>query len=154
MRSVITAGVLLLAAACGGGEQPATDTAATAAPPAAPTSISLADVAGRWNVEAKGETSDSVLVRYVMNATADTTGWTITFPDRPPVPVRIVAVEGDSIRIAAGPYQSVLRPGTNVTTAGALRLRDGKLVGMTLATYSGGGADSTLRVRVEGTRAP
>jgi hypothetical protein len=152
-RSAITAGILFLAAACGGGEK-AADTTMTPATPAAAAPISLADVAGRWNVEAKGETSDSVLVRYVMTATADTTGWTITFPDRPPVPVRIVAVEGDSIRISAGPYQSVLRRGVSVTTAGALRLRDGRLVGLTVATYSGGGPDSLLRVRVEGTRAP
>jgi hypothetical protein len=152
MRSVIPAGLLLLAAACGGGEQQAADT--TQAASAMATSISLADVAGRWNVEARGEASDSVLVRYVMNATADTTGWTLTFPDRPPVPVRILGVEGDSIRIASGPYQSVLRPGVNVSTIGVLRMHGGMLMGSSVATYSGGGADSILRVRVQGSRAP
>ena len=39
-------------------------------------------------------------------ATADTSGWTLTFPNRKPVPVRVVAVDGDSIVTEAGPYES------------------------------------------------
>ena len=59
--------------------------------------ISLADVAGAWTMEALPETGDSALVTYEMVATDNMEGWTITFPDREPLPVRVVAVEGDSI---------------------------------------------------------
>jgi hypothetical protein len=118
------------------------------------TPISLAAVAGRWNMQARAEATDSLLVRYVLDTKADTSGWTLTMADRPPTPIRVVAVEGDSIRIAAGPYPSVLRRGVSVSTAGVLRLRDGMLVGTSVATYTGAGVDSVLRIRVEGMRAP
>jgi hypothetical protein len=94
-------------------------------------------------------------VTYDLKATPDTTGWTITFPNRPPVPVRVVSVAGDSIVTDAGPYPSVLRKGVQVRTRGAFRLQDGKLVGTTVATYTGTKtADSMLTVRSEGTRKP
>jgi hypothetical protein len=41
-----------------------------------------------------------------------------------------------------------------VSTDGALRLRDGKLVGMTTAHYSVKTADSVRKIKTEGTRAP
>jgi hypothetical protein len=134
-----------------------TDTEATPdSPAAAPTpTISLADVAGTWNMTGKNEAGDSTLVTYVMTATADMNGWSIKFADRPdPVPVRVVMVDGDSIVIEAGPYQSVLRPGVNVATHAAIRMQNGMLAGMTIARYSVQTADSVRMVRIEGTRAP
>ena len=129
--------------------------AATPAPPPPPPPIKLSDVAGTWNVEGKNEAGDSTLVTYVFTATADTTGWSIKFPNRArAVPVKVLAVAGDSIVIHAGPYPSVLRKGVNVWTHGAVRLQDGKLVGNILAHYSVKTADSLRRVRTEGTRAP
>ena len=44
------------------------------------------------------------------------------------MPMQVTA-DGDSIMTATGPYESVLRPGVQVSTAGVLRLVDGKLVG-------------------------
>jgi hypothetical protein len=129
----------------------ATETAAAA--PAAPAGISLADVAGKWNMRTTNEAGDSTLVTYVLNATADPAGWTINFKNRPPVPVR-VTVSGDSIITDAGPYESVLRKGVQVTTHGVSRLQGGKLVGITVAHYATSGPDSVRRVRTEGTRAP
>jgi hypothetical protein len=140
-------------------DQTTTDTAAgtaaaTVAP--APATISLADVAGRWNVRTTPESGpDTSVVTYVLTATSDTTGWTMAFPNRPqPVPIRIVAVAGDSIVYTAGPFPSVRRRGVQVTTEGVARLRDGRLVGNAVAHYRTTSADSVLRVRIEGTKAP
>ena len=139
-------------------QQPAKDTTAEAAPapapaPAAPAGISLADVAGKWAMTTSNEKGDSTLVKYELVATGDPTGWILNFPKRKPVPAR-VAVGGDSIVLDAGPYESVLRKGVQVTTHGVVRLQDGKLVGTTVARYATHGPDSVRTLRTEGTRAP
>ena len=89
-----------------------------------------------------------------MVATADRSGWSINFPNREPIPVRVVAVEGDSIMTEAGPFESVLRKGVQVSTQVVSRLQDGKLVGTTVARYAVSGPDTVARLRFEGTRAP
>jgi hypothetical protein len=137
-------------------EEPAMDTTAaapetTAAP--APAALALADVAGNWNVRTMNESGDSTLLTFEMVASADTSGWSFHFPKRDPVPVRVVAVDGDSIVTEAGPYESMLRKGTKVSTRTVNRLVDGKLVGVTTAHYATSGADSVLTLRFEGTRA-
>jgi len=124
---------------------------------AAPATISLADVAGRWTVQAMGEASDSLLTTYELNASADAAGWTMTFPGRAPIPAR-VSVSGDSIMVDVGPYESVLRNGMMVTTTSVSRLMNGVLVGRFVARYTTvtgattAGADSVLRGRSRGTR--
>jgi hypothetical protein len=135
-------------------QPPATEAPAAAAEtPAAPASLTLADLAGKWNMRTMPENSDSTLVSYEMVATGDTTGWVFHFAKRKPVPVRVVAVGGDSIVLEAGPYESVLRKGVQVTTHSVSRLQDGKLVGATTAHYAKSGPDSVRQLRVEGTRA-
>ena len=99
-------------------------------------------------------TSDSTLLTYEMVATADPSGWTFNFPKRAPVPIRVLATEGDSIVSEAGPYESMLRKGVQVSTHSVMRLEYGKLVGTTIAHYSTTGPDSVLHLRTEGTRAP
>jgi len=128
--------------------------AVSQAPPPPP-ALSLADVAGKWTVRGMNEAKDSTLVTYQLNATADTSGWTITFPNRKqPVPTRVATVGGDSLVIDAGPYESVLRKGVQVTTHGVLRLQGGKLVGLTVAHYKTAKPDSVRRIVMEGTRLP
>jgi hypothetical protein len=78
----------------------------------------------------------------------------MTLPGRKPVPVRVVAVAGDSIVTEAGPYESVLRKGVQVSTRNVSRLRDGKLVGRIEARYTAKGGDSVAYRSSEGTRAP
>jgi hypothetical protein len=132
-----------------------TDTVAGAvAATTAPATISLADVAGRWTVRAVPETGDTTAVVSQLNASADTSGWTMTLPNRPPVATRVVLVSGDSIVTENGPYESVLRKGVQVSTRSVMRLRDGKLIGNTVARYTTTGADSVLRLRTEATRTP
>ena len=131
---------------------PAQDTTAVAAP--APAPISLAEVAGKWTIRTMAENSDSVLVTSEMTATADTSGWMTMIPGRPAMATRVVEVAGDSITTEFGPFESVLRPGVQVTTRSVMRLRDGKLVGSLVARYVTTGADSVTRLRLEATRAP
>jgi hypothetical protein len=121
--------------------------------PAAPPAITLADVAGKWAVKGMNEARDTTIVTYDLTATADTSGWRIVFANRRTVPVRVAAVAGDSVVIDAGPYESVLRRGVQVTTHGVLRLQGGKLVGLTVAHYRTARADSVRRIPMEGTRA-
>ncbi|MGI9075855.1 MAG: hypothetical protein ACR2G6_00825 [Gemmatimonadaceae bacterium] len=133
------------------------DTAAgmtTMPQPEAPAMISLADVAGKWQMRATPESGkDTSTTIYVLNATANTSDWSITFPNRPPVPMQ-VTTDGDSIMADAGPYQSVRRKGVQVTTHSVLRLQNGNLAGTTVARYTTSGPDSVLNLRAEGTRAP
>ena len=89
-----------------------------------------------------------------LTATADTSGWTVTRPNGKTVPVRIVAVGGDSIMTEAGPYESALRKGVPVRARMVLRLQEGKLVGATEARYTLSGGDSVAHRPTEATRAP
>jgi hypothetical protein len=147
MRHLAICCTVVVLAGCGRAEQQAAGDQAAA-------SISLADVAGTWNVRTMAQGSDSVLVSFQMTAGGDTSGWSFNVPQRGPVPVRVVAVAGDSIVTDAGPYESVLRPGVQVSVHSVLRLQDGKLVGTSTARYSSSGADSVVTLRTEGTRAP
>jgi hypothetical protein len=135
-------------------EQPAVDTTSAAVPapapePAAAAPISLADVAGKWTMRTMAQDADSVLVTY--EVVADTNGWTFHFPKRKPVKAKVTP-SGDSLMVDAGPYESVLRKGVQVTTHGVVRLQDGKLVGTTVAHYKTTGPDTVRTLRVEGTK--
>jgi hypothetical protein len=156
MRPFTTFRALSCAAVLGGcaktEKQTAADTSAVADEAPAPAAISLADVAGKWHVRGMSQTGDSTLVTFELNATPNPSGWTFHFPNRKPIPVRVTTA-GDSIMTEAGPYQSVLRKGVQVTTRGVLRLEGDKLVGTTVARYAGSSRDSLI-VRTEGTRAP
>ena len=147
----------LLLAACGGGDAEVADTMladSTAMPAPAGVTLALADVAGRWNMRAVPESGDTTPTMYVLMATADSSGWSITFPDREPVPTRVVAVGGDSLVLETGPYESARRAGVQTTTTTTLRMVGDSLVGPSVARYQTTGADSVLRLRSSGTRAP
>jgi|ERR1700680_721404 len=118
----------------------------------APAPINLADVAGKWNMRSVPMSGDTSATTYVLTATNSTSGWTITFPGRKPIPVK-VTVDGDSISLAAGPYASVRRKGVQVTTYGVSRVQNGSMVGSTTAHYKVKSADSVLVLNTTGTRA-
>ena len=146
-RFAFVVGAILLAA-CG-------DKPKTPPPPAAGgTMVNLADLAGEWTMQTMGTTSDSVLLTYTMQAKSDTAGWTLTFGGRPPMPIHVMA-SGDSLTMDAAPYESMLRPGVQVSTHSVSRIVDGKLVGNTVAHYSNTPtADSVRMLRTSATRAP
>jgi hypothetical protein len=85
------------------------------AAPAAPAGIKLSDVAGTWTVKSLVGPKDSVVITTTVTQTADGKGATMQFPKGEPIPVRVVAVGGDSVVTEAGPYPSALRPGQTVT---------------------------------------
>lgn len=151
--SLVAAAVLVVA--CAKQEQaPAADSTATAATPmAAPAPFSLADAAGTWTYVAKNEAGDSTLVTAEISGSADPTSWKLTFAGRPAMPLT-VTVSGDSMMTSAGPYESVLRKGVQVTTVGAMHMKDGKLVGTSTAHYSVKTADSVRHLVTEATRKP
>ena len=156
-RAALLSSTILLVAACAKKEEPAKDTAAAMSPAPAPApapTLALADVAGKWqfsSVPMAGK--DTSPTKYVLTATADTTGWTLTFPDKQVVPVK-VTVSGDSVQLASAEFKSQRRKGVKVKTETTLRLADGKLSGVTTAHYAKAGADSVLQLKSEGTRAP
>lgn len=157
MRRIALVCAALSVIGCAKKENPPTDTAAAMAPaPApAPKPITLADVSGKWDVKAYRQSDDSMLVGYVFDANADSTKWSMNFPGRKnPVPVRVVAVAGDSITLTAGPYESAVRKGVQVKTETVYRIQDGKLVGRTVAHYATKAQDSVVFIRMEGVRAP
>lgn len=160
LRVAIAASAALVLIGCEKKEESAKDTAtaaaATPAPAAAPTPapISLADVAGKWQVRSVPEAgTDTTATTYVLTATADTTGWQITFPSGVKVPIH-VTVSGDSVIEKTGTFPSQRRKGVKVMTEGSFKLQNGKMVGTTIAHYSKPGADSVLRLHTEGTKTP
>jgi hypothetical protein len=155
MRAVTSCGIALALLGCSKPAEKPADTAETAAAAEtpAPAASSLADMAGTWHVTSKVEGSDKV-VKYDMVTTQDQEGWSLKFPDRAPIPVRVVAVEGDSVVSEAGPFESVIRKGVQVRTHVVTRLQDGKLVGRTTARYDVTGPDTVTYLNFEGTRAP
>lgn len=138
----------------------ATDTTAAAPAAAAPSTgaapvIVLTDLAGKWNMRSTPMTGrDTSPAVFVLTATGDTSGWVMTPRNRKPIPVRVVAVAGDSVVIEAGPYESILRKGVPVVALSVLRMRGDSLVGTTTAHYATKRADSVLVLREVGTRAP
>jgi hypothetical protein len=117
-----------------------------------PAMLSLGEIAGTWNMRSIPEAGgDTTATTYVLEAKADTSGWTITFPNRPAVPVRVWA-QGDSV-VTESSYESVRRPGVQVTTHSVFRFIGDSLVGSSVARYAAAGADSVLRLRSSGTRA-
>jgi hypothetical protein len=155
-RVTIICSTALLLTGCAKTDQAAKDSAAVTATPApAPApAISLADVAGKWQVRSVPESgSDTTATNYVLTATAGATGWFITFPTGLKVPVSVMA-SADSLVETTGTFASQRRKGVKVHTESTLRMQGGKLVGTTLAHYTKAGSDSVLRLRTEGTKMP
>jgi hypothetical protein len=156
MRVVRNCCLVLLVMGCGKAADKQEEATVGEAPAMeeAPAAVSLADFAGTWNVRATVDGDETKVVTYDVVATADRSGWSLTFPGREPIPVRVVAVEGDSVVTESGPFESQLRKGVQVSTVVVNRLEGGKLVGHTTARYQVSGADSVTQLSFEGTRAP
>lgn len=161
LRVAIACSTSVLLAGCAKSDQAAKDSAAAAAATPAPAvapapapAFSMADAAGKWQMRSVPESgTDTTATTYVLTATADTTGWVMTFPSGVKVPVH-VTVSGDSVISKTGTFASQRRKGVKVSTEGSFRLQNGKLVGTTTAHYAKAGPDSVLRLRTEGTKTP
>lgn len=156
MRTLLIGTSLAIAAGCAKPESQAAKDSIAAAPMgagAAAVPITLAAVAGNWTMKTTSATSDTVLLTFGLSASADGSQWTVAFPNRDPLPARVVA-EGDSIVTDLGPYESALRKGVMVTTHTVYRLEGAELVGTGQAHYTVPGPDSLLNLRMRGTRTP
>ena len=144
-------------AGCAKKDNAAVDTSAMASSTASTTTtstsgaVNLADVAGKWNMKAVPMSGDTTPTTYVLTATNTTGGWTITFPGRAPIPVK-VTTDADSIMLQAGPFESVRRKGVQVTTFSVARLQSGVINGSTTAHYKTSRADSVLVLTTSGKR--
>ena len=159
MRSLAIVSIAALLTACVKSETstPADTGSAAMAPapaPAAPAAapVSLKAVAGKYKVTSKGQNGDTTVITYELNATGDTTGWTVTYPNRPAIPMRVISVSGDSIVTETGPFTSVRRAGVPVTTRTTYRWENGQLVGTTVAHYKVSGPDTVRVFILEGVK--
>jgi hypothetical protein len=153
-RALVLCALFLAGCAKGGSDQPpAADTTAAAPVQPAPASAP-ASMAGRWNMGILALQGDSVVQTYVLTATDSTGGWTMTFPNQPPVPMRVLQMSADSVVVEAGPYESLVRQGTQVRTHSVMKLTGDTLHAMTEAHYDVTTADSVQMRHSKGTRAP
>lgn len=151
MRAALLCAVVLVAA-CSTAEEAdtATDDSSMAMAPA----LSIADLAGTWNWEARPMDADTVAVTGQLVASGDPLTFTMNLPGRDPQPTT-VWVEGDSVLTSSEAYESAIRPGVMVTTSAVYRLVNGQLVGTATARYVGvTTADSVTQLRVTMTRQP
>ena len=114
--------------------------------------ISLADLAGTWNMRTTStDPADTLVNEY--QVVIDEASWTLNFPGRDPVSATAV-VDGDNIITDSEPFESVRLPGTMVTTHTVFHLEGDRLVGDVTATWQMEAGDSVAQLRTEGTRAP
>lgn len=153
--------VAVLAAACAKSGEKVSDSSAgmmaattTTTAMAAP-GFSLKDVAGKWMLTVRPAVAgkDTTTTTATLNATGDTTGWTMTLGKLKPVPLHVM-VRGDSVVATSDKYPSVRRKGVMVTTTSTYHMDGGKLVGTTIAHYGVKTADSVLVLKAEATKAP
>lgn len=113
----------------------------------------LRSVAGVWDMMARPTSGrDSTPTRVRLNATGDTTGWTMVLGGR--TVALHVRVSGDTIITTSDSYSSVRRSGVTVRTTGTHVLDGDRLVGTTIAHYVVNGADSVRVFTTEARRAP
>jgi len=117
--------------------------------PAKKGGIKLADVAGTWDGKSMVGPKDRVVASFVVTATADGKGWTMKFPNRDAIALRVLSSGGDSVVTEAGPYQSILRPGQMVTTRISGHYKGDTMTGTFEAHYASG---DVLRGKAAATR--
>lgn len=128
MRKIFLLAAVL--AACAKTETKPVDTAAPAMAPAAPTPLTAADLAGTWNGTTKNAGSDSVLAKWTVKSTSDSTG-TLTYDGtKVTVPFK-TTFGGDSSVATSEPYTppSAKKGSPKVRFISVGRIKDGQLQG-------------------------
>lgn len=127
-------------------EAPAVDTSASVA-------AATPSVAGKWAFTVMPEDRDTTLTTYVLDATGDQSGWTLTFPGREPIEVRVISMSADSIVTETGPFPSAVQKGATVKLVHSnLVLNGDNLTGMGIVHYDRTTADSVINLRQIGKR--
>ena len=95
---------------------------------------------------------DTVVASSELMATGTMDGWTMKMAGNPqPVPVKVVAIAGDSVVMETGQYNSVLRKGQKVSIHTISHLKNGQLTGVVHAKWANG---DTATLRSTGTKKP
>lgn len=80
---------------------------------------------------------DSVITTYVL-VSPDGKSWTEHFPNRDPIPAKVLASGGDSVVMEFGPYNSILHPGQMVTTRTVSHIKGKEMTGTFEAHFASG----------------
>lgn len=110
------------------------------------------NVAGTWSVSVMPEDRDTTLLIFMLNATNEATGWTMTLPNREPMEVKVVQMNHDSIIFENGPFPSAIQKGVMVRQRSSVRLEGDTIRGRTVARYDVKGADSVRVLRTQAVR--
>jgi hypothetical protein len=153
MRKAII--LLVAAVACAKTETPATDTAATAMAPAAPAALTAADLTGTWTGMSMAEGSDSVTNRWTVVRTTDSTSKIIMEGSADSIAMTI-RYDADSMVATSAPFTDPNLPkgAPQVTFRSVGRMKDGKLVGTSMAMLASKPDSVVTRSRWEATRTP
>jgi len=107
-------------------------------------------VSGTWNVTSVVGANDSVLIIFALTIAPDGKSATMKIPTQDPVPMRILALGGDSLVTEAGPYRSIVRAGESVTLLRTVvYFKDDAMWGTFEARYANG---DVVKGRTEATR--
>lgn len=142
-RTLLLFTVLFLG--CAKSEPPISDSTTMGGSTDGMATISLTDLAGTWDGTVTAVGNDTVITNMELTATQDASGWMMKVTNAmdptktTTTPATHVVAEGDSLIVDAGPFQSVLRAGQQVSTRTVYRLQDGRLVGTIYATYPASG---------------
>jgi hypothetical protein len=109
------------------------------------------NAAGVWNNKYMLGPKDSVIATVTITVSADQKTWSMQFPDRPAIPVRVVATGGDSVVTEAGPYPSTKRTGQSVNLRAVSHYNGDHMTGTFEAHYSGG---LVVQGKTDATRTP
>lgn len=128
MRKTILLAAILVA--CSKAETPPADTAAPAMAPAAPAPLTAADVAGTWNGTTKVAGTDSVISKWVVKSTSDSTG-TLTYEGtKVTVPFKTVLMADSMVATSAAFSPPTAKKGApKVMFVSTGRIKDGQLAG-------------------------
>jgi len=157
MRFTALLGCVVLLAGCMKKEEaPAADTTTTAAAPApaAPAApMSMASMSGKWHVNVKLASKDTVVTSYVLDAT-DSTKWSLRFDKggTGDVAMTVTGRSGDTVMTTTDWFDSNVRKGMKVKTDSKTWMQDGKLMGSVIAHYKTTKPDSVLNLVTEGVK--
>ena len=94
--------------------------------------------------------NDSVLIIFVLTIAPDAKSATMKVANKNLIPIRVLAVGGDSMVTEAGPYRSIVRPRESVKSLRTIaHLKGNALRGITEVLYENG---EIVKARTELTR--
>jgi len=105
---------------------------------------------GTWNGQSTLGANDSVLIIFVLTIASDAKTAIMKVANQNLIPIRILAVGGDSMVTEAGPYRSIVRPWEGVKTLRTVaHIKGDTIRGTTEVLYASG---ELVKARTKATR--